>query len=33
MGLSDGNDRTVPKWTKPILKDAILKAYLDSKGH
>jgi aryl-phospho-beta-D-glucosidase BglC (GH1 family) len=33
MGLSDGNDRTVPKWTKPVLKDAILKAYLDSKGH
>ena len=27
MGLSDGEDRSVPKWTKPVIKDAILKAY------
>lgn len=26
MALSDGADRSVPKWTKPIIKDAILKA-------
>ena len=31
MALSDGKDRSVPKWTKPTLKDAILKAYRDSK--
>ena len=31
MGLSDGQDRSVPQWTKPKLKDAILKAYEDSK--
>ena len=31
MGLSDGKDRSVPKWTKPVLKDAILKAYKDNK--
>ena len=31
MALSDGKDRSVPKWTKPTLKDAILKAYKDSK--
>ena len=31
MALSDGADRSVPKWTKPTLKDAILKAYKDSK--
>ena len=30
MGLSDGQDRAVPQWTKPKLKDAILKAYEDS---
>ena len=33
MALSDGKDRSVPKWTKPVLKDAILKAYRDSKGN
>ena len=31
MALSDGADRSVPKWTKPTLKDAILKAYRDNK--
>ena len=31
MTLSNGEDRSVPKWTKPVLKDAILKAYRDSK--
>ena len=31
MTLSNGEDRTVPKWTKPLLKDAILKAYNDNK--
>ena len=32
MGLSDGDDRKVPKWTKPLVKDAILKAYKDNKN-
>jgi len=31
MALSDGKDRSVPKWTKPTLKDAILKAYRENK--
>ena len=32
MGLSDGKeDRAAPRWTKPALKDAILKAYQDNK--
>lgn len=31
MSLSDMDDRKVPKWTKPVLKDAIIKAYLDNK--
>lgn len=31
MLLSDGQDRSVPKWTKPALKDAIIKAYNESK--
>ena len=31
MSLSNEGDRAVPKWTKPKLKDAILKAYEDSK--
>ncbi|NLZ20016.1 MAG: cellulase family glycosylhydrolase [Bacteroidales bacterium] len=31
MGLTDGQDRSVPQWTKPKLKDAILQAYEDSK--
>lgn len=31
MGLTDGQDRAVPQWTKPKLKDALLKAYEDSK--
>ena len=28
MCLSDGADRSVPKWTTPNVKDAILKPYL-----
>ena len=32
MALSDGEDRAVPKWTKPTLKDAVLKAYNDNKN-
>ncbi len=31
MSLSDGDDRKVPQWTKPALKDAILKAYKDNR--
>ena len=31
MGLSNGDDRKVPKWTKTALKDAIVKAYKDNK--
>ena len=31
MALSDGEDRAVPKWTKPKIKDAILKAYEDNR--
>ena len=31
MALSDGEDRAVPQWTKPKLKDAVIKAYEDSK--
>ena len=31
MGLSDREDRSVPKWTKPKLKDAILKAWEDNR--
>lgn len=31
MTLSDGADRSVPTWSKPVLKDAILKAYNDNK--
>ena len=31
MALSNGDDRKVPKWTKPALKDAIVKAYKDNK--
>lgn len=27
MALSDGEDRSKPAWTRPVLKDAILKAY------
>jgi aryl-phospho-beta-D-glucosidase BglC (GH1 family) len=30
MGLSDGKDRSVPTWTMPKTKDAILKAYIDN---
>ncbi len=29
MTLSDGSDRSVPKWTKPVIKDALLQAYWD----
>ena len=32
MTLVDGADRSVPQWTRPILKDAILKAYNDNKN-
>ena len=32
MALSDAEDRAVPKWTKPTLKDAVLKAYNDNKN-
>lgn len=31
MLLSDGEDRAVPTWTMPALKDAILKAYLENR--
>lgn len=31
MGLSNGEDRNVPKWTKPALKDAILRAFRDNR--
>lgn len=31
MRLSDGADRSVPKWTMPTLKNAILQAYEDSR--
>ena len=32
MGLSDGKeDRAAPRWTKPALKDAIVKAWRDNK--
>ena len=31
MTLSDGADRSIPKWTTPTLKDAIIKAYRDNK--
>ena len=34
MGLSDGKeDRAAPRWTKPELKDALLKAYNDNKSN
>ena len=34
MGLSDGKeDRAAPRWTKPTLRDAILKAYNDNKSN
>ena len=34
MGLVDGpEDRAAPRWTKPTLRDAILKAYNDNKNH
>ena len=31
MGLSDGKDRSVPKWTKPMIKDAVLSAYKENR--
>ena len=31
MGLSDQQDRSVPKWTKPIVKDAITAAWSQTK--
>ena len=33
MSLSDREDRSVPRWTKPLIKDAILEAYRDNKGN
>lgn len=30
MGLSDGEDCKVPKWTEPALKDALVSAYYGS---
>ena len=34
MGLVDGKeDRAAPRWTKPTLRDAILKAYNDNKSN
>ncbi len=30
MTLSDAKDRSVPQWTKPAIKDAILQAYWDN---
>lgn len=33
MGLSDGTDRSVPKWTDEALKDAIVKGYYGDKGY
>lgn len=32
MTLSEGADRSVPKWSTPVLKDAILKAYNENKN-
>ena len=32
MTLSEGTDRSVPKWSTPLLKDAILKAYNENKN-
>lgn len=33
MELSDGNDRSRPAWTKPALKDAIVKGYYGEGGY
>ena len=33
MGLSDGNDRAVPKWTQPELVEAIAKGYYGEPGY
>ena len=33
MGLSDGTDRSVPKWTKEALKNAVVQAYNDNKNN
>ena len=33
MSLSDGEDRSVPKWTRPTLKNAILNAYNGNKNN
>lgn len=33
MGLSDGTDRSVPKWTDEALKDAIVKGYYGENGY
>lgn len=33
MSLSDGNDRSVPKWTQEDLKDAIVKGYYGEGGY
>ena len=32
MGLSDGNDRSVPAWTMPLTKDAIVTVYNENKN-
>ena len=33
MGLSDGQDRSVPKWTREYLKDAIVRGYYGKDGY
>lgn len=33
MGLSDGDDRSVPQWTQADLKDAIVKGYYGEDGY
>lgn len=33
MGLSDGDDRTIPRWTQPDLVDAIIKGYYGEGGY
>lgn len=33
MGLSDTDDRAVPQWTQPEVKDAIIKGWIDGGGN
>lgn len=33
MGLSDGSDRSTPKWTEPEIRDAIIKGYYGEAGY